>query len=197
MEGLQGIRVASLGDGMVILFSEVGMDVGGAIQKRSWWEGLLKDFLPWSPTLKSANREIWVRVYGVPLQLWNENVFRSLTEQWGTFIGLDEDTRGRVRFDVGRVKISAPILGTIDSTVKVMVQGLMCEIRVMEERGGDLLSLCIFKKRRTNYDGVWWILRVLPVTGVRQRLWWKGWTPTYQTVMGLMICSKVTQKWCR
>jgi hypothetical protein len=80
LEGLQGIRAASLGDGRVVLFSEVGEDVGLAIERKSWWEGLLHDFHPWFPSVVSTKREVWVKIFGVPLQLWDEDVFSSITK---------------------------------------------------------------------------------------------------------------------
>ncbi|MCI01176.1 DUF4283 domain protein, partial [Trifolium medium] len=104
LEGIRGIRAAPMGDGLVLLFSEVGEDVGMAIGKKVWWEGLLVNFCLWTPLLMSSKREVWVRIYGTPLHLWDEKIFQTLTHQWGQFIGLDEDTRNRTRFDMARVK---------------------------------------------------------------------------------------------
>jgi hypothetical protein len=133
LHGLRGIRAASLGDGCVVLFSEVGEDVGVAIGRRSWWEGLLVDLQPWSPSVVATKREVWVRIIGVPLQLWEEQVFRSLTASWGDFLGMDDDTKGCVRFDRARVKLLSPILGSIDFSLYNMVEGLSFSVRCLEE----------------------------------------------------------------
>jgi hypothetical protein len=88
--------------------------------------------------MAASRKEIWVRIYGVPLQLWHEPVFRTILKAYGEVIGLDEETRGRSRFDVARVKILVPILGDIDFTQEISSQGLKFVIRVVEERGGPL-----------------------------------------------------------
>jgi hypothetical protein len=138
LEGLRGIRVASLGDGRVVLFSEVGDDVGSAIARRNWWEGLLQDIIPWTPSVVSSKGEVWVRLYGIPLQLWDEQVFRAITKQWGEFIRLDEDTKGRVRFDRARVKLMSSVIGSIDFMQSIKVHGLAFIVRGLEESGSPL-----------------------------------------------------------
>jgi hypothetical protein len=50
-EGIRGVQAANMGDGRVLLFSETGEDVGVAINRRVWWEGLLTDLKPWDPCL--------------------------------------------------------------------------------------------------------------------------------------------------
>jgi hypothetical protein len=138
MEGYRNIRVASMGEGRAIVFSESGADVGLALNNKTWWEGLMEDLQPWSPLMVTTKRELWVRIYGVPLQLWNDRVFSSILKPCGEVIGLDEETRGRARFEVARVKISAPLLGDIDFSQEIISQGMKFVIRVVEERGGPL-----------------------------------------------------------
>ncbi|WJX34252.1 hypothetical protein P8452_22381 [Trifolium repens] len=138
MEGYKNVRAASLGEGWVLIFSESGGDVGLAMNNKTWWEGFLKDVKPWSPLMVSSKREIWVRLYGVPLQLWNESVFRSILKPCGEVLGLDDDTKGRSRFDVARVKILASILGEVDFTQVIISQKLKFVVRIVEERGGPL-----------------------------------------------------------
>jgi hypothetical protein len=138
VEGLRGIRVASLGDGRVVVFSETGEDVGLAIDRKTWWNGLLHDFHPWYPAVVSTKREVWVKIFGVPLQLWDEFFFSSITEKWGVLLGLDDDTKGHVRFDRARVKLLSPVFGSIDFTQCITVQDLNFSVRVMEESSGPL-----------------------------------------------------------
>jgi hypothetical protein len=138
LEGVRGIRIASLGDGRVVIFSDSGEDVGLAIRKKSWWEGMLVDILPWAPTMVSSKREVWVRLHGVPLHLWGESVFRRLTQHWGDFIGVDEDTRCRNRFDMARVKLLVSVSETIYFSQVIVVQGISFMVRGLEERGGPL-----------------------------------------------------------
>jgi hypothetical protein len=146
LEGLRGIRVASLGDGRVVVFSDSGEQVNAAIEKSTWWEGLLHDFHPWYPSVVSTKREVWVKIFGVPLQLWEEQVFSTITNPWGSFLGMDDDTKGYVRFDRARVKLLSPVLGSIDFTQRIMVHGLCFTFRCMEESGGPLEFVHIQKE---------------------------------------------------
>jgi hypothetical protein len=138
LEGIRGVRAACFGEGRVLLFSESGEDVGMAISKRVWWEGLLTDLQPWSPNMVTNKRESWLRIYGFPLQVWGEKAFSLFTKPWGQFIGLDEETRRRSRLDVARVKISTLSSEVIDSTMFVKVQDVKYAVRVIEEGGGPL-----------------------------------------------------------
>ncbi|WJX26090.1 hypothetical protein P8452_15065 [Trifolium repens] len=61
-----------------------------------------------------------------------------ITKPWGEFIGMDDETRQRFRFDVARVKISTSVRDAIDIVVSIMVQGVEYEVRAMEEGGGSL-----------------------------------------------------------
>ncbi|GAU23742.1 hypothetical protein TSUD_128460 [Trifolium subterraneum] len=138
MEGYRNVRVASMGEGWVLVFSESDGDVGLAMNNKSWWEGLLEDFRPWSPLMVTSKREVWVRIYGVPLQLWNEQVFRTILKPGGEVVGLDEETRSRSRFDIARVKLLTPTVENIDFSQELISQGHKFVVRVMEERGGPL-----------------------------------------------------------
>jgi hypothetical protein len=127
-----------MGEGRVLLFSDSGVDVGAAISRRVWWEGLITDLGPWDPNMVSNKREVWVRIYGFPLQVWGEKAFSLFTKPWSIFIGLDEETRQKSRFDVARVKILTSALETIDTTSKIKVQEVEYAVRVIEEGGGPL-----------------------------------------------------------
>ncbi|MCH90542.1 endonuclease/exonuclease/phosphatase family protein, partial [Trifolium medium] len=76
MEGFRRTRVASMGDGLVLVFSETGEDVEQVIGNKVWWEGLLEELKPWFPNMVATKRDIWVRLHGVPLQLWSEGGFK-------------------------------------------------------------------------------------------------------------------------
>ena len=55
----------------------------------------LYDWFEEIPTWKSGEKEesarvVWIRCYGVPLNLWNENTFLSIGNVWSESISLDE-----------------------------------------------------------------------------------------------------------
>ncbi|GAU41064.1 hypothetical protein TSUD_284340 [Trifolium subterraneum] len=135
LSGFRDVKVAALGGGKIILFSEPVIDLHHVISSKHWWNGVVEEFVEWSPNIVSSKRDIWVNIYGVPLQCWGELFFRMVTETCGEFLSVDVETRNKTRLDVARVKLSCPLIGFIDRVVPVMVQGVSSVTRVVEERG--------------------------------------------------------------
>ena len=54
----------------------------------------------WSPTIgcegrKEQESEVWIRVIGLPLHLWSENILKELGDRCGGFVGMDKATTHR------------------------------------------------------------------------------------------------------
>jgi hypothetical protein len=75
-------------------------------------------------------------MFGIPLHAWGEKTFKNISSRCAEFIGLDEETLNRSRFDVARVRIETSLLGFIDFVIKLKVQGAMYKVRVVEESEG-------------------------------------------------------------
>jgi hypothetical protein len=123
-----------------------GEEVETAIRKKAWWEGILEDIRPWNPLMVTSKKETWVRLFGVPVQLWREEVFKSILKPWGELIGLDDETSSGARFDVARVKLSSLLPTKIDFVQMISSQGMNFEVRVIEECGGPLQFVHIEKE---------------------------------------------------
>ncbi|WJX23811.1 hypothetical protein P8452_12998 [Trifolium repens] len=135
LEGFREVKVAVLGGGFVLISSDKTLDLQKVFNSSQSWRGALENVTPWSPNKIPVRRDIWVNIYGVPLQCWGETLFRMITEEFGAFLFMDAETRNKSRMDVARVKLSCPLLGTIDRVIPVVVQGCSLAIRVVEERG--------------------------------------------------------------
>jgi hypothetical protein len=68
MEGYREVKVATLGGGRVLIFCESGVDLEHVLKVGSWWKGVLENIVPWSVNIVPLRRDIWVNIYGVPLQ---------------------------------------------------------------------------------------------------------------------------------
>lgn len=60
----------------------------------------------WTELLGLALRLCWVRMEGIPLHAWSENIFQRLGECVGQVVEIDEDALFRRRVDVLRVGAS-------------------------------------------------------------------------------------------
>jgi hypothetical protein len=74
-----------------------------------------------------------VKLFGVPLQVWDESFFNKLGGRLDDFIDYDVDTAEGNRFGVARILISTYRWGFIDEWVKVEVMGAVFNITVVED----------------------------------------------------------------
>ncbi|MCH80358.1 RNA recognition motif [Trifolium medium] len=151
LEGFREVKVAALGGDKILIFSYSEIDIDQLICRTHWWKGVVENFVQWSPNSLPSRRDIWVNIYGVPLQCWGELLFKMVTENCGEYLFMDVETYNKSRLDVARVKLSCPLLGNIDRVVPVVVQGVSTVVRVVEERG------CVFEDdRKLQEDQLQW-----------------------------------------
>jgi hypothetical protein len=59
MEGWRGIKVSTMGDGLVLLRSDIDGVVEKAMkEKRAWWKTMFKEIKPWSPHMVAKSRRV-------------------------------------------------------------------------------------------------------------------------------------------
>jgi hypothetical protein len=104
--------------------------------KEEWLGVYFFNVKPWSPSLVNLKRELWVKVYGIPLHAWGDNLFRALGERFGEFVDYDEPTASMSRLDVARLKFSTSIRIRIEAPVVLVVMGVSFEVWVVEEEVG-------------------------------------------------------------
>ncbi|KAK7274642.1 hypothetical protein RIF29_15738 [Crotalaria pallida] len=90
-----------------------------------------------SSLLIPKERFVWVLLLVVPLHAWKEDLFRLLVETSGVFVKTDAASLKKERMDRVRVLISTSFLSKIDSSVKVRIDDLVMEIRILEDRWGE------------------------------------------------------------
>lgn len=103
---------------------------------KDWWEAVFSKVSVWSPALWVPRRCVWLQVYGIPLHVWHEELFKMLGNLFGVFVDFDEDTILRNRLDFARIKISTTRMGIIDEHVRISVVGAVFGLWVVEEGGG-------------------------------------------------------------
>jgi hypothetical protein len=136
MEGFKSIYVTHLGSNMVVLRSPVEGDVDRLLRsKNECLEYFFSELRPWAPNIVSVHRETWIQVFGIPLHIWGEDFFKQVGSKLGVFLDYDEETASMRRFDVARIWIQTDICAAIDTVIKVDVEGMIFNVRVVEERG--------------------------------------------------------------
>ncbi|KAH0643534.1 hypothetical protein KY290_035033 [Solanum tuberosum] len=67
-----------------------------------FWNGRHLTLSWWSKNFNSQTGEppenIWLKVFGIPLNAWTMDTFEHIGDRYGGFIGVDEDTKNRSHF---------------------------------------------------------------------------------------------------
>src|ERR1044072_8707470 len=91
---------------------------------------------------------VWIRCTGVPLDVWNEKCFRELSFPLGTFVRLDVNTKSLARLEFARLLIRTTTLHPISCIRQVKINGLVRDVRFVEELGGEIFKNCECLKAR-------------------------------------------------
>jgi hypothetical protein len=100
MEGVHRVKVTGMGDRMMLLHIHGAVDIESVIiNHKQWWNLMFKKVVKWSPQLVVDSRTVWVKVFGIPLHVWEETLFKKLGSLFGVFVDFDEDTISRKRLN--------------------------------------------------------------------------------------------------
>jgi hypothetical protein len=135
MEGFGAIKVTHMGGNIVLIRSVVAGDVDRLLKsKNECLPYYFSDLKPWNPGMIAAKREVWVQIYGIPLHIWGKNLFKLIGNRIGAFVDFDDETARLARFDMARIKIATEIWASIDTELKVEVEGVSFTLWLVEER---------------------------------------------------------------
>jgi len=123
-----------MGDNMVLLSCslEGGLEATRG-RKKEWWEANFALVTPWSPQLVAKKRRVWLKLWGVPLHVWEEKSFKQMGDFIGDFLDFDMITAERKNLDVVRLLVSTKLFGFINKNVHFLVMGASYEVWVVED----------------------------------------------------------------
>jgi hypothetical protein len=137
--GFKELDILHLGGDRVLVRSPEGADVLKVFdQARDFFTLCFSHWVRWEKTVIPFQRGAWVRIYGIPLHAWNVNFFRLCVMDCGRFLRPDSYTVARDRLDYARVLISTSALAVVKKEEKLLVDGSLVEIQIIEEWGFDL-----------------------------------------------------------
>jgi hypothetical protein len=137
MKGINRIKVTTMGGKMMLLYLEGSSDFEAVRSNhKQWWDSMFKSVRRWSPQLVAESRMVLLNVHGIPLHVWDEPLFKKIGDLFGKFVDFDEDTIGRFRLDVARIRVSMVRKGLVDEILKLKVMGAVFSLWVVEEGGG-------------------------------------------------------------
>jgi hypothetical protein len=112
---------------------------------RVFFDHIFSNIVRWDKQLVPFQRAAWFRLYGIPLHTWNEQIFKLCVLDCGRFLRTDCCSMDRERFDYARILIVTSSLEVVNCVEKIVVDGEVVEIRIIEEYGfniGD--DVCLY-----------------------------------------------------
>lgn len=145
--GFSDIDVIPLGADRVFIHSASGVYVSAILEgAKDFFALFLTNIRKWDKERVPFLRGAWLRMYGVPLHAWNESFFKLCTLECGRFLRSDSCSVDKERFDYARVLVATPSLEVVNSVAKIVVDGEIVDVRIVEEWGfsfGD--DACLFE----------------------------------------------------
>src|ERR1044072_7152728 len=96
--------------------------------------------------MTKGGRMVWIRCSGVPVDVWDDNYFKTLSYPFGSFVCVDSGTRTMSRLEFARILLRTTLLQPISCVRQVKINGLVVNVRFIEELGGEITKQCICKQ---------------------------------------------------
>ena len=130
------VKVAYWGDDMVILHGleeEAATDFN--YKERLHGGTPLSPLQRWTSALVPSYRLTWLRIWGVPLMVWDADTFASIVSACGELVEMDEVTEEKLRVDIARVLVRTSEKPLIAWTTSILVDGIQHSLDLREEMG--------------------------------------------------------------
>jgi hypothetical protein len=133
--GFTYVEVVHLGADKVFLRSLAGLDVVSMLEKaREFFTYLFSNWERWEDKVTPVQRGAWVRLYGIPLQAWNESFFKLCVFDCSRFLRADKYTLDKDKLDFARVLIATSSLEVVKRVERLMVDDTVVDMQVRGQR---------------------------------------------------------------
>ncbi|MCI11844.1 sulfate transporter [Trifolium medium] len=100
----------------------------------------------WDKGIEPTRRGAWVRLYDIPVHAWNVEFFKLCVLDYGSFLRAYSYIVEKVKLDYARVLIATSAMKVIKGVEKLLVDGVMVEVKIMEEWGYALgEDVCLYE----------------------------------------------------
>jgi hypothetical protein len=142
------IDIIPLGADKVFIHSLSGAIVSEIVgAAKHFFDLIFSSLYVWDKAVLPFQRGAWLRLYGIPLQAWNENFFKLCVFDYGKYLRADTCSLNKERFDYARVLISTSSLDVLNVSEHILVDGVLVDIKIVEEWGfclGD--DACLYEE---------------------------------------------------
>jgi hypothetical protein len=137
--GFKGLDLIHLGGARVFVRSQDDTKVLAVLDgAKDFFSICFSHWGRWDTEVIPFQRGAWVRIYGIPLQAWNDSFFKLCVMDCGRFLRSDSYTAAKDRLDYARVLIATTSKAVIKKVEHLMVDGSLVEVQIVEEWGYEL-----------------------------------------------------------
>lgn len=134
MEGWIKIIATPLGGDSVLIFGDHEDSIKDFLTKAKESPAeYFTEIKEWSPKMVNRERNIWLSITGVSIHTWKGEVFKTLVQLVGVYAGVDDLTRLKRCFDVGRVLCITTLSEAINRKATIKINGDVFTIGIIEE----------------------------------------------------------------
>jgi len=91
--GMGAVKLRYMGDRLALITPIVEESMEALINlNKVWFENLFDYIEPWSENHMADHKLVWVRCYGLPLSLWNEDCFAKVVGETASLVSVDNST---------------------------------------------------------------------------------------------------------
>jgi hypothetical protein len=138
-QGCFGVKVTPLGSNLTLLEGQEEGEVQALMEEaKGWLDQWFVEIRPWSPNDIDIERNIWLRIYGIPTHAWNDLFFAQVVKPWGNYINADDGTSKKITMDVARLLIRTSCQKGVDDFIDVKINGEIFHLRVLEDSYGPM-----------------------------------------------------------
>ncbi|GAU40432.1 hypothetical protein TSUD_397510 [Trifolium subterraneum] len=134
--GFQELSIIPLGADKVLVQSTTDADVMATLDgAKDFFKLLFSNWARWNKEVVPSQRGAWVRLYGIPLHAWNENFFKLCAFDCGWYLRADSGSVERDGLDYACILIATSALEIVMTEEKLLVEGELIEVKIVEEWG--------------------------------------------------------------
>ncbi|CAL5395691.1 unnamed protein product [Camellia sinensis] len=107
-KGLDHVLVKKRGGRVIVLTFKSKEELKSNICNiKEWFKEWSQFVMEWKPGLYlEQERCVWLRCYGIPLNLWNRGTLNNIGSMWGTVLSLDGDICRPKSFSYTRIRVA-------------------------------------------------------------------------------------------
>ncbi|CAL0299905.1 unnamed protein product [Lupinus luteus] len=103
-----------------------------------WSTNLFLSLSSWTDDCVEAGRLVWIRCFGLPIHVWNEESFSLLAKEFGSLLEVDKASSLKECLEYCRLMIRTSSWSRIEDDIGACISGKEYTIHIMEDWGGAL-----------------------------------------------------------